>query len=87
MGTKKRILKGAGYLAAPKLLFTLNHPRKAMMARAATWATGHLMPRRRRSHTMGTTAMRGLSAAAVALPVGLWLGRRIFHRDRQPQSA
>lgn len=87
MGMKKRILKGAGYLTAPKLSFAAKHPRKAMMAKAATWATSHLTPRRRRSHTMGMTAMRGLSAAAVALPVGLWIGRRIFQRERQPQTA
>ena len=77
MGMKKKILKGAGYFAAPKLAFTLSHPRKAAMAKAASWAFSHVTPQRKR-HSAGATAAKGLGAAAVALPVGLWLGRKIF---------
>lgn len=85
MGMKKTLLKGAGYIAAPKLSFAMHHPRKAAMTSVATWALGHMTHRRRR-HTMGNTAAKGLGAAAVALPLGLWLGRRIFSH-RQPQTA
>ena len=77
MGMTKKIMKGAGYLAAPKLAFTMNHPRKAAMATAATWAMGHMTPRRKRS-SMGMTAAKGLGAAAIMLPVGMWLGRRMM---------
>lgn len=76
MGLKRKLLKGAGYIAAPKLAFALDMPKKAAMAKATTWALGHVVPRRRRpSHRM--TAAKGLGAAALALPVGIWLGRRM----------
>jgi hypothetical protein len=84
MGMKKKLLTGAGYIAAPKLAFALKHPRKAVVTKAATWAMGHVTHRRRKS-SAGATAAKGLGAAALALPVGLWLGRRMF-ADRQPQG-
>ena len=81
MGKKKKLLQGAGDNAAPKLSFAVHHPRKAAMTSLATWALGHMTHRRHR-HTMGSTAAKGLGAAAIALPVGLWLGRRMLgHRE------
>lgn len=86
MGMKSKLLKGAGYIAAPKLSFAMHHPRKAAMASVAAWAVDHMTPHhRRRRHSGRTTAMKGLGAAAIALPVGLWLGRRAMHRE-QPQA-
>lgn len=84
MGMKKKLLKGVGYVAAPKLSFAMLHPRKAAMAGVATWALDHMTPHRRR-HTRRGTAAKGLGAAAIALPIGLWLGRRVFSQ-RQPQT-
>lgn len=77
MGMKRRLLKAAGYAAAPKLAFTLQHPRKMAVAKAATWAMHRIAPQKRRP-SMAATAARGFGAAAVALPVGMWLGRRVF---------
>lgn len=85
MGIKRKLLKGAGYIAAPKLSFAMHHPRKAAMASVAAWAFDHMTPHHRR-HSRGSTAAKGLGAAAIALPVGLWLGRRMIHRQ-QPQAA
>lgn len=79
MGMRKRLLKAASYAAAPKLAFTLQHPRKMAMAQAATWAMHRISPQKRRSSMAGTAA-RGFGAAAVALPVGMWLGRRVFRQ-------
>jgi hypothetical protein len=80
MGIKRKLLKGAGYLAAPKLAFALDMPKKAAMAKATSWALGHVTHRRRRP-SMGMTAAKGLGAAAVALPLGMWLGRRMMERE------
>ena len=82
MGMKRKILKGAGYLATPKLAFAFNHPRKAAMVKATTWAMNRIPARRRRA-SPGMTAAKGLGAAVIALPVGMWLGRRFM----TPQTA
>lgn len=82
MGMKQRLLAAAGYAAAPRLAFTLQHPGKMAVASAAGWAANRMAPRRRRS-SMGATAAKGLGAAALAVPVGMWLGRRIF-QGQQP---
>ncbi|MFW6202024.1 MAG: hypothetical protein ACOC8B_05570 [Gemmatimonadota bacterium] len=58
------------YRTAPRTTFYLKHPVKAIAARRA-W-----------SSLTGDMARRiaiGVGAAAVALPLGLWLGRRANH--------
>lgn len=70
-----RILTAASYVAAPKLTFAARNPRKAAIAKAGQWALGRVMPSRRKP-SYGKMALKGLGAAAVALPVGMWLGRR-----------
>jgi hypothetical protein len=70
-----RILKAASYAAAPKLTFTALNPKKAAVAKAGQWALGRVMPSRRRP-SYGRMAMKGIGAAAIALPVGMWIGRR-----------
>lgn len=70
-----RVLKAVSYAAAPKLTFAARNPRKAAVAKAGQWALGRVMPSRRRT-SYGKMALKGLGAAAVALPVGMWLGRR-----------
>jgi len=76
MGMKRKLLKGVGYLAAPKLTFALDMPRKAAMAGAASWAMNRVTHRHRRP-SLAMTAAKGLGAAAIALPIGMWLGRRM----------
>jgi hypothetical protein len=81
MGIKKKIIKSVGYVAAPKLSFALDMPRKAAMLKAASMAVGHLTHRRRKP-SMAMTTAKGLGAAALALPLGIWLGRR--YMDEHP---
>jgi hypothetical protein len=78
-----RLLKTASYIAAPKLTYAARHPRKAALLKAGAWATGLVMSRRSRS-SRGMTAMKGLGAAAIALPIGMWMGRRMMNRQ-EPQ--
>lgn len=70
-----RILKLASYAAAPKLTFAARHPKRAAVAKAGKWALDRVTPSRRKP-SYGAMALKGLGAAAVALPVGMWLGRK-----------
>ncbi|MEX2584684.1 MAG: hypothetical protein WD766_15555 [Gemmatimonadota bacterium] len=83
MGMRKKMMKGVGYAAAPKATFAALNPGKAAMVKAASWTMDRVSPsRRRRSRTRST--MAGIGAAAVAIPVGFFLGRR-FLGDRQTE--
>ena len=81
MGMRKRLAKGVGYAMAPKATFAALHPRKAAYAKAATWIMGRVTPSRRRHHR-GRAVAAGLGAAAVTVPLGLWLGRRMREEQR-----
>ncbi|HEV2132512.1 MAG TPA: hypothetical protein VGR27_15465 [Longimicrobiaceae bacterium] len=72
----KKVLKGAAWAKAPRLMFAAKNPRKAAVLKAVDWATGLVTPRRKRRST-GKLALQGLGAAAVALPLGLWVGRKV----------
>ncbi len=74
----KGLLKQAVHAAAPFAgIPTTRDLRAQAMVAAARWAgrkvTGRKAPRR----STGGMAMRGLAAAAVALPIGLWVGSRM----------
>lgn len=84
MGMTKKIAKGFAYSAAPKLAFTAFNPKKAAFVKAADWAMDRVKPQRRR-RSRSAMAMKGLGAAAVALPVGMWLGRRFRGSEQQDQ--
>lgn len=71
MGLKKKVMKTAGVAAASRIA----SKQGDNLARAAEWASDRVRPRRKRN-VMGITAAKGLGAAALALPIGLWLGRR-----------
>ena len=73
---KRKIAKAAAWAAAPKMMFAAKNPRKAALIKAAGWAVDRVRPQRSRSH-VGRNAAVGLGAAAVAIPLGLWLGRRL----------
>lgn len=79
----KKLLKGAAWLAAPKLMFAARSPTKAAMIKAVDWATDLAGTKRRRTSRFGTAA-KGLGAAALALPLGLWAGKRFFGADETP---
>jgi hypothetical protein len=84
MGMRQQLTKGASYALAPKLTFAARHPRKAGAAKAASWAMDRVSPKRRRRSTLRSTA-KGIGAAAFAVPVGIWLGRKLWsdsaHRE------
>lgn len=71
---KKKLLKAAGMAAAPKLMLALKYPKKAAFAKAGKWAATNVLRQKKRS-SVGTTAAKGLGAAAVAVPLGMLLGR------------
>jgi hypothetical protein len=78
MSMRKKVMKGIGYATAPKATFAALNPGKAAMLKAASWTFDHVTPsRRRRSRTR--SAVTGIGAAAVALPMGVWLGRRMWN--------
>lgn len=79
MGMRKRIAKGLLYTAAPKLTLAAFHPKKAAMGKATSWALSQMRPQpRHRSNHLG---MIGLGAAAIALPLGVLIGRRMNRPD------
>jgi hypothetical protein len=80
-----RLLKTASYLAAPKLTYAARHPRKAALLKAGTWATSRVMPGRRKRRSRTGLAMKGLGAAAVAIPLGIWMGRRMRAQPEMQQ--
>lgn len=71
---KKTMMKKAMRLAKPMMA-----RKPGPFAVAAGWAGEHLgerlMPARRRS--VGKGAAYGLGAAALAIPLGMWVGRRV----------
>jgi hypothetical protein len=79
MSFAKKALKTAAWVKAPRLMFAKRNPRKAALLAAGSWVAKRVMPgRRRKSSTFGLSAVQGLGAAAVAIPVGLWAGRKVF---------
>ncbi len=72
----RRLLKGAAWMKAPRLMFAAKNPRKAALMKAVGWVTNRVTPRRKRT-SAGKVALQGIGAAAVALPLGLWVGRKV----------
>lgn len=81
-----RMLKSVAYMKAPKLSFAAFNPRKAALLKAGQMALGRLRPRRREP-AYGKMALKGLGAAAMAIPLGLWLGRRVTRRAGESAAA
>jgi hypothetical protein len=71
----RRILKAAAWAKAPRLMFAKRHPRKAALLAATGWLARKLGRRQKTSFTR--TAAQGIGAAAVAIPLGLWVGRKV----------
>ena len=81
----KKIFKGAAWLAAPKLMFAAKNPKKAAFVKAVDWASDLAGGKKKRNSTVGT-AMKGLGAAALALPLGLWAGKKFLGGDDAPRA-
>ena len=59
------VLKAFAYYKAPKVTFSVLHPKKAAVLKKMQWDLGHAPAPR----------LTAVGAAAIALPVGLLLGR------------
>ena len=71
------LLKGYAYAQNPKLTFTTLHPVQALQLRKMQYDLEHAYAPR----------VTAIAAAAVALPLGVWLGRqweRAVARRREP---
>jgi hypothetical protein len=77
---KSKLVKAAAWAAAPKMMFAAKNPRKAALMKATQWAVERVRPAPKRN-AVGRSAAVGLGAAAVAVPLGLWLGRRLREGD------
>lgn len=81
-----KLMKTAAWVTAPKLMFAAKNPKKTAFLKATEWAADRVIPSRRRRPSTAQTAAKGLAAAAVALPLGLWVGRKVRGRSPQPQT-
>jgi hypothetical protein len=70
------LLMTAAKHAVPHLATLTRGRKKKMLVKAGRWASSHVM--RRQRHSMAGMALKGLGAAAIAVPVGLWLGRKLL---------
>ena len=75
------MLKSAARHAVPHLATLTRGRKKKMLVKAGRWAAGQMMRKQRPS--MGAMALRGLGAAAVAVPVGMWLGRKLLNGEER----
>lgn len=72
----RTLLRAIAYSKAPRTTFAVMHPGKAVRFRKFQWDM-------KNAYAPRVTA---LGAAALALPVGLWLGRkRGQHADDRPE--
>lgn len=78
----KRVLETVGWVKAPRLMFARRHPRKAALLAAGSWVANRVRRRRHRP-SLARTAAQGLGAAAVAIPLGVWAGRKLRDRGQQ----
>ena len=75
------LLKTAAKHAVPHLA-SLNSPRnRKMLKQAGRWAAGQVV--RKKKYSMGMAALKGLGVAALAIPVGMWVGKRLLGTDRE----
>ena len=85
MGMRTTILKGIGLAAGRSLASTYFKRGSSAFEDATNRAMFRISPtRRRRARTRA--AMTGLGAAAVAIPLGLWLGRRVWGLNTRNRS-
>ena len=70
------LLKTAAKHAIPHLHDLTRGRKKKMLKQAGRWAAGHVM--RRQKYSMGMMALKGFGAAAVAIPVGMWIGKKLL---------
>jgi hypothetical protein len=67
------LLKAVAYYKAPRLTFSVLHPKKAAVLKKMQWDLGHAPAPR----------LTAVGAAAIALPLGLMIGRMGRERPRR----
>jgi hypothetical protein len=77
------LLKTAAKHAIPHLHDLTRGRKKKMLKHAGKWAAGQMMRKHRAS--MGSMALKGLGAAAIAIPVGMWIGKKLLSGDESAQ--
>jgi hypothetical protein len=76
------LLKTAAKHAVPHLATLTRGRKKKMLKHAGKWAANQMLRKQSRSMgSMRSTALMGFGAAAIAVPVGLWLGRKLLAGD------
>ena len=70
------LLKAVAYSKAPRTTFTVLHPARAVQFRKLKWDMRHAPAPR----------LTAVGAAALALPIGLWLGRRSAAPSARPNG-
>jgi hypothetical protein len=81
MGIAKKMMKGGAYVTVAKKVAKELSPGKETVEKAASKALGRISPARRRRRTRNRAMFTGLVAAAVAVPLGILLGRRYLTSD------
>ena len=77
----KTAARQAAKHAVPQLVSMTRGRKKKMLMKAGKWAAGQVVRKQKRS--MGMLALKGLGVAALAVPVGMWVGRMIMDQDDQ----
>ena len=67
------LLKAVAYYKAPRVTFSVLHPKKAAILKKMQWDLGHAPAPR----------LTAVGAAAIALPLGLMIGRMGRERPRR----
>lgn len=71
--------KGYAWLKAPQAMNGLRRTRRSVLD-AGDRLADNVIPARRRARRRRDAMMKGAAAAAVSLPLSIWLGSRLFSR-------
>jgi hypothetical protein len=77
-----KLLRNATRFSVPALLNAPKNSRRAALLKAARQAIGRVNPEPPRRTPPVKLVAKGLGAAAVALPFGLWIGRMLRGRSQ-----
>ena len=80
----KPVLMNAARLAVPHVLAMTRGKRKKMIVGAGKWAARQVIRKQRRA--AARVALTGLGVAVVAVPVGLWVGKKLLERAEVARS-
>lgn len=78
------VLISAARFAAPHLMAMTRGKRQKMIVGAGKWAAAQLLKKQKLA--AARVALTGLGVAAVALPVGLWVGKKLLERSGSARS-